>query len=68
MKITLDKCTNVMKTLAKKTMPGNYGLQIEFYSEFWPELGPMLVETFNYSFENNLLITSQRQAIISILD
>ena len=49
-------------------MPGNYGLQIEFYSEFWPELGPMLVETFNYSFENNLLITSQRQAIISILD
>ena len=66
--ITLEECTKVMKTFAKNTTPGNDGLQIEFYSEFWPELGPMLELKFNYCFENNLITTSQRQAVISILD
>ena len=66
--ITFDECTSVIKSFALNKTPGNDGLPIEFYTTFWPEINPPLMDSFTYSIENGSLTTSQRQAIISLLD
>ena len=66
--ITLDECASVIKSFALNKSPGNDGLPIEFYLKFWTEIGPMLVKSYTYSVAEGLLTTSQRQAIISLLD
>ena len=66
--ITQEECSKVIKLLKKNKSPGNDGLPIEFYLEFWNELKQTLTESYNYSFKNGLLTTSQRQAIISLID
>ena len=57
----------VMKTFKKNKTPGNDGLSIEFYCVSWPDLGDVLVDSFNYSYEHGELSSSQKQAIISLL-
>ena len=66
--ITVEECSKIIKLFSKNKTPGNDGLPIEFYLEFWNEFGHMMVDSFNYSFENELLSVSQRQAVISLLD
>ena len=66
--ITLEECTSIIKTFALNKSPGNDGLPIEFYLKFWTEIGPVLVKSFTYSIAEGLLTTSQRQAVISLLD
>ena len=66
--ITENECTRILSLFAKNKTPGNDGLQIEFYIEFWEQLRSIIVKGFNYSFENGRLATSQRQAIISLLE
>ena len=66
--ITIEECLKVVKKISKNKSPGNDGLPIEFYLKFWNEIGLLLVNSYNYSFENKLLTISQRQAIISLID
>ena len=47
--------------------PGNDGLTKEFYLVFFGELGRLMVTTFNYSFSNGELSTSQKQAVITLI-
>ena len=47
--------------------PGNDGLTKEFYVCFFNELGKLLVETLNFSYENGELSTSQKQAVITLI-
>ena len=48
--------------------PGNDGLTAEFYKTFWNLLGQQLTDSLNYSFEHGELSTSQKQAIIKLID
>ena len=66
--ITLEECTSVIKTFALNKTPGNDGMPIEFYLTFLTEINPILLDSFSYSVEHGSLTTSQRQAIISLLD
>ena len=47
--------------------PGNDGLTKEFYTAFFGELGSHLLETFNYSFVKGELTSSQKQAVITLI-
>ena len=49
-------------------VPGNDGLTAEFYKNFWNLLGQQLTDSLNYSFEHGELSTSQKQAIIKLID
>ena len=40
----------------------------EFYTAFWPEIEPKLVERFKYSSETGLLSLSQRRTVITLLE
>ena len=48
--------------------PGNDGLTKEFYVCFWEDLGSLLVDTLNYAFQYGELSTSQRQAVITLIE
>ena len=66
--ITLDECSSVIKTLSLNKTPRNDGIPIEFYITFWEEVGQILIDSDTYSLENGFLTTSQRQAVISLIE
>ena len=47
--------------------PRNDGLTKEFYGCFFKQLGKLLVSTLNYSFDPGEMSTSQKQAIIVLI-
>ena len=47
--------------------PGSDGLTIGFYRFFWNAIGPIMVDSFNYAFENGELSISQKRGIISLI-
>ena len=48
--------------------PDNDGIPVEFYKIMWENLADQLVEVFNYSFQLEEMTTSQRQAIMTLID
>ena len=48
--------------------PGNNGIPVEFYKKNVGNLADQLVEVFNYCFQLEQMTTSQRQAIITLID
>ena len=41
---------------------------MEFYTAFWEDLGELLVDSLNYSYDYGELSNSQKQAIITLLE
>ena len=48
--------------------PGNNGLSTEFYVCFFDEINQFLIKTLNESFNVGQLSTSQRQAVITLIE
>ena len=63
-----SECYKALKTFGKNKSPGNDGLTSEFYLYFWPYLGDVMVKSFNTSYQDGLLSTSQRQAVITLIE
>ena len=66
--LTNSECYKALKSFNKNKSPGNDGLTSEFYLYFWPYLGDLMVKSFNASYQNGLLTTSQRQAVITLIE
>ena len=66
--ITYEECEKTLMKMRNNKTPGNDGLTVEFYKKFWGELGALIVECFNLSYEHGQLSNSQRQAVIVLLD
>ena len=60
-KLTLNECWEALNPMKNGKSPGNDGFTKEFYVSFFGELGPLLLKTFNYSFEKGELSASQTQ-------
>ena len=63
--ITKEECK---KAIENGKTPENDGIPIEFYKKFWDILADQLVDVFNFSFQLEEMTTSQRQAIIILID
>ena len=48
--------------------PGNDDLTAEFYKAFWPLLGNLVVDCLNEAYECGELSTSQKMAIIRLIE
>ena len=48
--------------------PGNDGIPIEFYKIFWPLIGEFLIASFNEAFDNREMSSSQKQALITLIE
>ena len=66
--LTCAECFEALKKFPNGKTPGNDGLTAEFYKTFWNLLGQQLTDSLNYSFEHGELSTSQKQAIIKLID
>ena len=66
-KLTLNECWEALNSMKNGKSPGNEGFTKEFYVSFFGELGPLLLKTFNYSFEKGELSASQKQAVITLI-
>ena len=67
-KLTISECFAALKTFQKNKTPGNDGLAVEFYFAFWPLVGKCLVECLNFAHRHGELSTSQKQAMITLLE
>ena len=67
-KLTNPECFKALKSFENGKSPGNDGLTTEFYLHFWPYLGDEMVQSFNMSYDKGELTTTQRQAVITLLE
>ena len=65
--ITVEECKKALDTMQNGKSPGCDGLTAEFYKTFWPLVGPLLVDTLNYSAEHGELSQSQKRGVITLL-
>ena len=66
-KLTINECWEALNSMKNGKSPGNDGFTKEFYVSFFGEFGPLLLKTFNYSFEKGELSASQKQAVITLI-
>ena len=67
--LTYSECFKVLSTFSSDKTPGNAdGLTIEFYKSFWSEIGTLLVDSLNYAFFLGELSSSQKQAVITLIE
>ena len=63
----MQECWEALNSMINCKTPGNDGLTKEFYVCFFKQLDKLLVSTFNYSFDHGEMRTSQKQAIIVLI-
>ena len=66
-KLTVTDFWEPLSAMQNDKTPGNDCLTEEFYVCFFNELGKLLVDTLNFSYENSELSTSQKQAVITLI-
>ena len=66
--LTLEECFKSLRSFQSNKSPGNDGLTVEFYKAFWESLGELLVDSLNCSFDKGELSSSQKQAIITLIE
>ena len=59
---------NALKSMPNNKTPGNNGLSKEFYEAFWNELKDPLLKSFYHVKTCKKFSTSQRQAVIKLLE
>ena len=65
--LTLSELRTSLQQFKNNKTPGCDGLSKEFYIAFWNEIGPKMLETFNYCKERKLLTQTQRRGVITLL-
>ena len=66
--LKIEELWDSLDSMSSGKSPGNDGLTVEFYKTFWPLLKDTLYNSYMYSNEHGYLSTSQRQAIIKLLE
>jgi len=66
-RISRKEALQALKQMKDGSAPGSDGLTTEFFKVFWSRLQHILVASFNASFEDGKMSTSQRNAIITLI-
>jgi Cdc6-like AAA superfamily ATPase len=66
--ITYDECFNVLNKMSKNKSPGTDGLSCERYLQFWNKIGTLLVNVLNRGLRRGQMSSSQRQAVITLIE
>lgn len=65
--ITEEDACNALKNMKNGSTPGIDGLTTEFYKFFWSKIKDMVVASFNYTFEEGQMSTTQRRGVLTLL-
>ena len=66
--LTKKDLYNSFKSMQSNKSPCNDGLTKEFYETYWIELKEIFVDSVSEAKERGILSTSQRQAIIKLIE
>ena len=61
------ECHESLIEFPNNKCPGSDGLTVDFYKFFWDKIRSFLMDSYNYSFENNLLSLDQRRALLVLI-
>ena len=67
-KITLEACGKVLESFQNNKAPGNDGIPVEFYKNFWPLISENFINCVNECFEKGEMSCSQKQAVITLIE
>ena len=67
-KLSVKECFDCLQSFENNKSPGNDGLTVEFYKTFWNSLGNLLVDCLNCSYDYGELSSTQKQAIIKLIE
>ena len=67
-KLTRKECWDALVSMGSSKSPGNDGLTKEFYACFFTEVGSLLVSTLNFCHDKSELTSSQKQAVITLIE
>ena len=65
--ITMKELMDTLKTMKNNKTPGTDGFPCEFYKFFFKDLGEILLQSFNFSFQSGKMSLEQRRAIINLI-
>ena len=66
--LTVEDLKNSLFAMSSGKSPGNDGLTVEFYKFFWSDIKDLFYDSVCYSRRVGELSTSQKQAIIKLLE
>ena len=66
--LTKRECWEALQTMGNNKSPGKDGLPKEFYVSFFNEIHSYLLQALNMSFREGQLSSSQRQAVIVLIE
>ena len=67
-KLSLNEIYAAAESMPSNKSPGNDGFSKEFYLCFFDTIGSILLESLNYAFEKGERSSSQRQAVITLIE
>ena len=65
--LTEFECAQALLSMKNGKSPGSDGITTEFYKIFWPDIKLHLLNSLNYSYQNNKLTELQSQSLITLL-
>lgn len=65
--VTENECFESSMSFPNNKSPGCDGLTAEFYKYFWPKIKTYLMNSYKYSFKNNILSLDQRRALLVLI-
>ena len=66
--LTVKECWNALDSMGNNKSPGNDGFRKEFYLAFFNNLNQYLVDSLNVSLMNGEFSSSQKQAVITLIE
>ena len=66
--IGINECFNCLQSMPSNKTNGNDGISREFYVAFFDLIKDLLMSSINYSLEVGELSTSQKQAVITLIE
>ena len=67
-KLSLNEIYAALESMPSNKSPGNDDLSKELYLYFFDTTGSILMESLNYAFDKGELSSSQKQAVITLIE
>ena len=67
-KISSEECFQLLDSFHNNKTPGNDGIPIEFYKQFWSVISDSFISCVNECFEKGEMSSSQKQAVITLIE
>ena len=65
--LSADEISGTVHGLSRGKTPGSDRLPLEFYVKFWDQLCPILLQVYNFSFDQGSLGTSMQESVTRLI-